>query len=119
MLKLSARRIKAANEAYAKGREEISEELYSKSNRALETILAGKKRLTRLEIAEHFRHSGLVADNYHMTRFMVRAEVEGIVCGGESKGGKHAYMLLGRVRATCAGHNEGRGSGTFGKELFP
>lgn len=94
MLKLSARRIKAANEAYAKGREEISEELYSKSNRALETILAGKKRLTRLEIAEHFRHSGLVADNYHMTRFMVRAEVEGIVCGGESKGGKHAYMLL-------------------------
>lgn len=94
MLKLSARRIKAANEAYAKGREEISEELYSKSNRVLETILAGKKRLTRLEIAEHFRHSGLVADNYHMTRFMVRAEVEGIVCGGESKGGKHAYMLL-------------------------
>ena len=74
MLKLSARRIKAANEAYAKGREEISEELYSKSNRALETILAGKKRLTRLEIAEHFRHSGLAADNYHMTRFMVRAE---------------------------------------------
>lgn len=60
----------------------------------METILAGKKRLTRLEIAEHFRHSGLVADNYHMTRFMVRAEVEGIVCGGESKGGKHAYMLL-------------------------
>lgn len=94
MLKLSARRIKAANEAYAKGREEISEELYSKSNRALETILAGKKRLTRLEIAEQFRHSGLAADNYHMTRFMVRAEVEGIVCGGESKGGKHAYMLL-------------------------
>ena len=65
MLKLSARRIKAANEAYAKGREEISEELYSKSNRALETILAGKKRLTRLEIAEQFRHSGLAADNYH------------------------------------------------------
>ena len=94
MLKLSARRIKAANEAYAKGREEISEELYSKSNHALETILAGKKRLTRLEIAEQFRHSGLAADNYHMTRFMVRAEVEGIVCGGESKGGKHAYMLL-------------------------
>ena len=31
MLKLSARRIKAANEAYAKGREEISEELYSKA----------------------------------------------------------------------------------------
>ena len=89
MLKLSARRIKAANEAYAKGREEISEELYSKSNRALETILAGKKRLTRLEIAEHFRHSGLVADNYHMTRFMVRAEVEGIVCGRLSAGGFH------------------------------
>lgn len=119
MLKLSARRIKAANEAYAKGREEISEELYSKSNRALETILAGKKRLTRLEIAEHFRHSGLAADNYHVTRFMVRAEVEGIVCGGESKGGKHAYMLLEECVPPVAGHNEGRGSGTFGKELFP
>ena len=29
-----------------------------------------------------------------MTRFMVRAEQEGIVCSGEDKGGKYTYALL-------------------------
>lgn len=95
MLQLSAQRIKAACDSYAKGHGlDIPEERYSRSNRLLETILAGKKRLTRQEITEHFCREGLEADNHCMTRFLSRAEQEGIVCGGESKGGKHSYMLL-------------------------
>lgn len=95
MLKLSAERIMAANESYAKGYDlEISEELYTKSNNLLEKILCGQKSLTRQEIAEHFSRSGIQADNHRMTRFMTRAEQEGIVCSGEDKGGKCTYALL-------------------------
>ena len=95
MLKLSAERVIAANESYAKGHNlDISEELYAKSYRLLEKILSGKKSLTRQEIAEHFSRSGIVADNHRMTRFMTRAEQVGIVCSGEDKGSKCTYALL-------------------------
>lgn len=95
MLQLSARRIKAACDSYAKGRGlDISEADYSRSNRLLETILAGRKKLTRQEIAERFLQEGLEAGPHYMTRFLEHAEQEGIVCGGGSKAGKHAYMLL-------------------------
>lgn len=95
MLKLSAQRVIAANESYAKGRDlEISEELYTKSHNLLEKILGGKKSMTKQEIAEEFTHSGMVADNDRMTRFMARAEQVGVVCSGEDKGGKCTYALL-------------------------
>lgn len=95
MLKLSAQRVIAANESYAKGHDlEISEELYTKSHNLLEEILCGNKSLTRQEIAEHFNRSGIMADNHRMTRFMARAEQVGIVCSGEDKGGKCTYALL-------------------------
>ncbi|WP_294628060.1 winged helix DNA-binding domain-containing protein [uncultured Bacteroides sp.] len=97
MLKLSAQRIKAANDSFAKGYDlEIIDELFSKSNRLLEKILCGNKSLTKQEITEHFCRAGIVAeaDNQRMTRLMARAEQEGIVCSGEDKGGKFTYALL-------------------------
>lgn len=95
MLKLSAQRIIAANDSYAKGYDlEISEELYRKSYHLLEKILCGNKSLTRQEIAEHFNRSGIQVDTHRMTRFMSRAEQVGIVCSGEDKGGKCTYALL-------------------------
>ena len=55
MLKLSARRIKSANDSFAKGYDlEITDELYAKSYNLLEKILCGNKSLTKQEIAEHF-----------------------------------------------------------------
>lgn len=95
MLKLSAQRIKSANDSYAKGHGlEITEQQYDRSYTILGNILSGKRSLTKQEIAEHFERSGLLADNYHMTRFMSRAEVEGIVCSGECHGRQHTYALL-------------------------
>lgn len=95
MLKLSAQRIKSANDSYAKGHGlEITEQQYDRSYTILGNILSGKRSLTKQEIAEHFERSGLLADNYHMPRFMSRAEVEGIVCAGECHGRQHTYALL-------------------------
>ena len=48
MLKLSARRIKSANDSFAKGYDlEITDELYAKSYNLLEKILCGNKSLTK------------------------------------------------------------------------
>lgn len=95
MLKLSAQRVIAANESYAKGHGlDISEALYTKSHNLLEKILCGKKSMTRQEIAGQFNREGIPADNHCMTRFMARAEQVGIVCSGEDKGGKCTYALL-------------------------
>ena len=63
MLKLSARRIKSANDSFAKGYNlEITDELYAKSYNLLEKILCGNKSLTKQEIAEHFCCSGLLEE---------------------------------------------------------
>ena len=52
MLKLSAQRIKSANDSFAKGYNlEITDELYAKSYNLLEKILCGNKSLTKQEIA--------------------------------------------------------------------
>ena len=95
MLKLSAQRIISANDSFAKGYDlDIPNELYTKAHDLLEKILCGKKSLTKQEIAEHFNRSGIVADNHRMTRFMARAEQEGIICSGENRGSKCTYALL-------------------------
>lgn len=95
MLKLSAQRIISANDSFAKGYDlDIPNELYTKAHDLLEKILCGKKSLTKQEIAEHFNRSGIVADNHRMTRFMARAEQEGLICSGEDRGSKCTYALL-------------------------
>ena len=95
MLKLSAQRIISANDSFAKGYDlDIPNELYTKAHDLLEKILCGKKSMTKQEIAEHFNRSGIVADNRRMTRFMARAEQEGIICSGEDRGSKGTYALL-------------------------
>lgn len=95
MLKLSAQRVKQANDSFAKGRGlDIPAHLYTKSHDRLEQILCGKKSLTRQEIADSFEQAGFPADRFHMTRFMERAETEGVVCSGEIRGRQHTYALL-------------------------
>lgn len=108
MLKLSASRIKSANDSLAKSHElEITEETFNKTNRLLEKILEGNKSLTKQEIEQEFCKYGLTISEHIMTRFMLRAEIEGIVCSGIDKGNKQTYALLEeRVPPTRELHKE-------------
>lgn len=95
MLKLTAPRVKAINDSYAKGQQlDITEELYTRSNNLLEKILCGGKSLTKQEITDYFQQAGILADIHRMNRFVARAELEGVICSGEAKGSKHTYALL-------------------------
>ncbi|KAA6332939.1 hypothetical protein EZS27_018596, partial [termite gut metagenome] len=93
MLSLSADKIKAS--ARSRDRDlEITEELYSQVNRIIEKSLEGNKFLTREAVGEVLKEAGIAADTSRMVHFMMRAEVEGIVCSGTLQGKAHTYALL-------------------------
>jgi hypothetical protein len=93
MCELSKKAIKASS--YHRDRQlGIDEKLYSKVNNLLETILRDNNHLTRLEIAAKLNDRGIKTDVARMIHFMMRAEVEGIVCSGVDKGKKQTYALI-------------------------
>jgi hypothetical protein len=93
MLKLSAQRIKQSSASRDRDLE-ITESLYAKVNKLLERMLAGNNHLTREEIGTALANAGIKTGASRMIHFMMRAEVEGVVCSGIDKGKKHTYALL-------------------------
>ena len=62
MLKLSARRIRSANESLAKGRQlELTEQLHYRCDRLLEKMLEGNRNLTKQQIGEELNRQGIAA----------------------------------------------------------
>ena len=95
MLKLSAPRIIAANDSFAKSRgQDISAGIYHKANHLLEKSLANNNHLTKQEIDEVFKEAGLETDERLSNRFLTRAEAEGLICSGIDKNNKITYALL-------------------------
>ena len=95
MLKLSGKRIIAANDSYAKGHcQDISAETYHKAFRLLEKLLEGNNHQTKLELEEAFRKDGFETDDRQINRFFTRAEAEGLICSGADKGSKPTFALL-------------------------
>jgi hypothetical protein len=93
MLDLSAERIKAS--AQARDRDlEITETLYTKTNQILAAALAGHKNLTREDLARELETAKINADASRMYHFLMRAELEGLVCSGAVCGKKQTYALL-------------------------
>ncbi|KAA6301886.1 MAG: hypothetical protein EZS26_001889 [Candidatus Ordinivivax streblomastigis] len=92
MLALSAGKIKAMSKARDRDLE-ITGALYSKSNQTIQKALEGMQ-LTREELATELQRAGIEVDASRMVHFMMRAEVEGIVCSGALKGKSHTYALL-------------------------
>ena len=98
MLRLSARRIQAANESFAKGRGmDITPDIYDQCCRIIENILEGGNSLTKQEIAEALEQRGIAIAHspvHFMTRIMMQAETESLICSGPDKNGKVTYALF-------------------------
>ena len=93
MLKLSAQRIRSANESFGKNLE-ITEKLYTKCNRLIEKHLTGNNHLTKQEIGDILKKENIKTDIPRLNRFLIRAETEKIICSGINKGNKQTYALL-------------------------
>ena len=93
MVKLSARRIRRAGEAFGKDLE-ISEKLYLKCNRLMENMLSGHKSLTKQEMGAALENAGIAMSPARLSLFLMRAETDGILCSGPDKEGRFTYALL-------------------------
>jgi hypothetical protein len=100
MCELSKKSIQAAA-AHRDRQLEIDEPLFTKVNNLLETMLRDNNHLTRIEISKQLRTKGIATDAARMIHFMLRAEIEGIVCSGIDQGKSQTYALIEeRVRPT-------------------
>jgi hypothetical protein len=93
MLTLSAARIKSSS--FSRDRDlEITEKLYSQTNRIIQKALEGGKHLTREAIGEELEKHKIMVNSARLVHFLMRAEVEGIVCSGALQGKNQTYALL-------------------------
>jgi hypothetical protein len=93
MSALSAEKIKSSSGARDRYLE-ITEALYDKTNRIIRKALEGHKNLTREALGEALESAKIKVDASRMVHFMMRAEVEGIICSGALQGKTQTYALL-------------------------
>ncbi|MDR2232290.1 MAG: winged helix DNA-binding domain-containing protein [Tannerella sp.] len=92
-LLLSADKIKSATRA--RDRElGLSEELFTKANNIITKELEGNNHRTSKELGEALQRAGIETDSARMYHFMMRAEVEALVCSGALQGSAQTYALL-------------------------
>lgn len=93
MLDLSAPRIRTAMKS--RDRElGLTENIFKKSRKILETVLSDDNHLTREEIISEFKRAKIPVDNNRASHLFVRAEIDQIICSGRLKGKKQTYALL-------------------------
>lgn len=95
MLSLSAARVKTALNSWMKsGGIDIPEETFTRCNDLIGKMLSGGHSLTREAIEAGLVQAGMLIADDRAKRYLLRAEVEGIVCSGADYGGKPTYALL-------------------------
>lgn len=95
MLQLSAQRVRRSFDMWAKsGGLCIPEEVYKRSNDCMARMLEGGRHMTREEIGVCLEAAGIATNADLLRCYLLRAEVEGIVCGGGDREGMPSYALV-------------------------
>ena len=68
--------------------------IFNKSNTIMENALSGGKHLTREELLAELGQAKIALDENRASHLLARAELDGILCSGATKGGKQTYALL-------------------------
>ena len=92
MLQLTAPAVKAIMRSNDK-RLELTDTLFSKANKIIEKAL-GKRHHSREELIDELKKHNIVVTENRFAHFMMRAELEGIVCSGGIINSKFTYALL-------------------------
>lgn len=102
LLQLTGPRVAAAAAYYDRALG-LDSTVFARSNTALGRALQGEVMLTRKEIGERLRRSGIDADNQRLGHLLMHAELDGVVCSGGLRGRQLTYALLDeRAPATRA-----------------
>ncbi|MCD8262261.1 MAG: winged helix DNA-binding domain-containing protein [Bacteroides sp.] len=93
MTELNRSRLRPSILSWAKEKG-ITSEFSLLVNRMIEKILEGIPGMTKTEIITELQHQGVALDTSMMNCFLMLAEIEGLVCSGVEKNGKHTYAPL-------------------------
>ena len=93
MLDLTAPRIRASMISRDKilG---LTEDLVARSNRIIRKALEPDRQLSREKLISVLQKARIPTDNNRAWHLLLRAELDGIICGGAVNGKTHAYTLL-------------------------
>ncbi len=72
----------------------LTESVIAKSNEIMEALMCGGKHLTREELLPEFIKAGIPVEGNRVSHLLVRAELDGLICNGATKGKKLTYALL-------------------------
>ena len=72
----------------------LTETLVNKSHEILEKALSGNQSMTREELLLELHKADIPTDLQRASHFMLRAEIDGLICSGVIKGKKQTYALL-------------------------
>jgi hypothetical protein len=93
MLDLTASHVKAAQSARER-QLELTPQVFSKSNRVIETTLADGLPRTRDELIHALQIAGIPTDQNRASHLLARAEADQIICSGPDRDNKPTYALL-------------------------
>lgn len=93
MLDLTAAQVKSA-QSYRERQLELTDGIFSRSNKVLETTLGDGRHRTRNELIDTLEHAGIRTDQNRASHLFARAELEKIICSGASINGKTTYALF-------------------------
>ncbi len=73
---------------------ELTDTVYSTSNRIIEKELSARGQLSREELLLALNRAGLATDQNRSAHLLMRAELDKIICSGATLRGKPSYALL-------------------------
>lgn len=93
LLKLTAPRVKMAIRSRHK-QLGITDEVVSQSNAVIADALGSGGPLIRTALVEALEKAGFENKDNMASHLLLRAELEGVICSGPSRGNQHTYTLL-------------------------
>ena len=72
----------------------LDDALLTKGTAILERALRDRQYLTRRELGEHLRQTGVGLDSMRLAHLAMYAELEGVICSGPRRGKQGTYGLL-------------------------
>ena len=117
MLELSAQNIKARMRTNDK-KLGITDALFKKSNMLLEKALSNNEQLNRDEIIQLFNQHKIIVNENRLSHFLMRAELDAIICSGKIINNKNTYALLSKRAAKKKIMKRDEALGMLAKKYF-
>ncbi len=93
LLALTAPRVNAAN-AHIYRQLEFDDALFARSNRVIARAVEGRRYLTRAELGAALTRAGIRVEGLRLAYFIMRAELDAVICSGPRRGKQFTYALL-------------------------